>query len=309
MKLATRASSPVLFIAIGLVAGAAIAAPPESKGPKAEKDKPEKDKDLRRPPAPPPAPAPTPTTAPGPAPVPKTAAIAGRGTAVKVLALAPATTPAAPAAVKGWPSSIQTGVATNCFRAPLATEVIVFKDPNFAGPCAVLTPGFYPYAANLVLGNDAISSIKVGSAVRARAFADAVYAGSWTIYAPNTVSGGLGPWTDKISSMRIEPATRSPNCNDLQEGEIALFESASGTGDCVVLPADGAWANAEAMGIENDSITSAVNNSSKSLWTFWNTSFNKPSTILPPHSKVDQFHPDGTFNNGIDDSISSIQMR
>jgi len=35
----------------------------------------------------------------------------------------------------------------------------------------------------------------------------------------------LGAYNDKISSMRVEPANRSETCNDVREGEIALYRN------------------------------------------------------------------------------------
>jgi hypothetical protein len=217
----------------------------------------------------------------------------------------PSTTPPP----KGWPHTILSATSTNCARNPYPNEVIVYRDPNFRGSCAALTPGFYPHAANLLVGNDAISSIKVGSAVRARAFKNPVYGGAWNAYAPGTLSGGLGSFNDTISSMRIEPANRRQTCDDLQEGEIALFENEAGQGDCVVLSGDDSYPIAESMGIENDSISSIRNNSSRKLVAFWHPGFSLAGFHVLPHSKVDKLPKGGWFTNGINDDISSIQMQ
>ncbi|WP_096331497.1 hypothetical protein [Nannocystis exedens] len=217
-------------------------------------------------------------------------------------------TPTPPSEPKGWPHSILTGTATNCARNPLPHEVLVYRDSNFAGSCAALTPGFYPYAANFLVGNDAISAIKVGSAVRARIFKDPVFAGDWNAYAPGTMAAGLGGFNDRISSIRVEPASRSQLCDDLREGEIALFENSYLRGDCVVLPGDESYANAESMGIENDSISSMRNNSARRLVAFWHPSFSQGGIELPPHSELDSLPKGGFLSEGLDDDISSIQM-
>lgn len=220
----------------------------------------------------------------------------------------PVTTPPPTPAPKGWPHSILTGSAAGCARNPLPYEVIVFRDGNFGGSCAVLVAGFYPYPANFLVGNDAISSIKVGSGVRARAFANPVYGGGWTLYAGGTASAGLGTFDDKISSIRVEPASRKQTCDDLQEGEIALYENVRGQGDCVVLPGDSSYANADAMGIENDSISSITNNSSQKLRAFWHPSFSLQAIEVPAHSKLDTLPGNSFASEGINDNISSIQM-
>ncbi|MCY1058987.1 hypothetical protein [Nannocystis sp. SCPEA4] len=218
------------------------------------------------------------------------------------------TTPAPPPEVKGWPHSILSGNSTNCARNPLPHEVLVYRDKNFAGSCAVLVPGFYPYAANFLVGNDAISAVKVGSDVRARVFKDPVFAGDWNAYAPGTAAAELGGFNDKISSIRVEPAKRSQLCDDLREGEIALFENPRGQGDCVVLPSDESYANAESMGIENDSISSMRNNSARRLTAYWHPSFSLGGIELPPHTQVDALGGDGFLTEGLNDNISSIKM-
>lgn len=221
--------------------------------------------------------------------------------------LGPPTPP--PPEPKGWPHSILTGKSTSCNREPGPQEVLVYRNGNFGGSCASLSPGFYPYAANFLVGNDAISSIKVGSQVRARVFKNSVYGGDWNAYAPDTRAGALGSFNDKISSIRVELASRSQLCDDLRDGEIALFENSHERGDCVVLPADESYANAESMGIENDSISSMRNFSGRRLIAFWHPSFDMGAVELPAYSKVDKLSAGGWFTNGIDDDISSIQMK
>lgn len=187
-------------------------------------------------------------------------------------------------------------------------EVIVYSDPNFGGNCAALASGFYPHAANFLVGNDAISAIKVGSAVRIRIYKDPVFAGDWNVYAPGTITAGLGGFDNKVSSIRVEPASRSQLCDDLREGEIALFEHPHRRGDCVVLPGDESYANAESMGIENDCISAMVNNSARRLTAFWHPSFDFGGIELPPHSKVDALPTDSFTRTGLNDNISSVQM-
>jgi hypothetical protein len=211
--------------------------------------------------------------------------------------------PAVP--VIGWPHSIQTGVAIPCGRDAGPNEVIVYRDADFNGPCASLGMGFYPFPQNFLIGNDDISSIKVGSNARLRVFRDGVYAGGWTVYNPTTRSGGLGSWNDIISSVRVEPANRSEFCNDLQEGEIALFETTNLRGDCVVLPASGEYANAESMGIANDSISSLINKSTRPLVGYIDGSFGGKAWQVDPHTTMMNFP---SWVSYFDNSVSSIRM-
>ena len=214
-------------------------------------------------------------------------------------------------ASKGWPHETRSATTTTCARTPNANEVIVYKDPNFGGACAVLTGGFYPYGTNLGIGNDAIRSMKVGSGMRARAFYDAGYAGQWTQYTPGTSLGTLGPtWDHQISSMRIEPGNRSSICDDLQEGEVALFEGWNGTGDCVVLPGDGAYPTADAMGIANDSISAANNNSALRMHLFFNQNFNmEAAPNIEPHTFLRVFPMSHGMSATIDNQCSSMLMQ
>ena len=222
--------------------------------------------------------------------------------------------PGAPPQGTGWPHTVLTGTRTNCARDPGPNEVMVYRDSSFAGACAVLTAGFYPHAENLLVGNDSISSIKVGSGVRARVFKDQVYAGAWNIYAPGSRDGGLGSgWNDEISSMRIEPANRSEQCSDVMEEEIAVFRDSSMRGDCVVLPGAGQWENAEAMGIANDSISSVVNKSSHTFYGYGDSNFQMSSNMamVKPHTSAATLPTisGGAGDNVQNDTISSIMMK
>ena len=217
--------------------------------------------------------------------------------------------PVAPApAALGWPHSFLSGNGSGCLRNPEPNEVIVFRDGNFSGACAALLPGFYPYATSFLVGNDAISSLKVGSNVRVRIYRDAGYAGDWTIFQPNTQMAGLGSFDDVISSIRVDPGNRRATCDDLVEGEIALFEGYAGQGDCVVLPGDGIYPSADSMGIANDTISSIRNNSSHSLSAYWNASFNMLAFTMPPHNRIEALRGKNGNAQGPDNNISSIQM-
>jgi hypothetical protein len=120
----------------------------------------------------------------------------------------------------------------------------------------------------------------------------------------------LGAWNARISSMRVEPANRSYTCDDLRENEIALFENSYFSGDCVVLSAAESYSSPETMGIENDSISSIVNNSALTLRAYFDYNFSNDSMGLDvaPHRSFGVLPGDSWFTNGIDDSTSSIRM-
>ena len=206
----------------------------------------------------------------------------------------------------GWPHTIVTGRPASGNAMPGANEVIVCNGESFSGTCAVLSPGFYPYATNFLVGNDAIRSIKVGNNARLRVFRDAGYAGEWNMYPQNTQAGGLGPWGASISSLRVEPGNRSATCSDAVRGEIVLFQNAFEQGDCVVLPGEGSFSTADSMGIANDSISSVVNNSSKTLMGYADMGFSHPVLEVRPNTKRQSFPGGG--NDAPNDAISSLQM-
>jgi len=143
--------------------------------------------------------------------------------------------------------------------------VWVYKDAPFGGQCKILLPGFYPGSANFGIGNDSMSAIKIGAGVRARLFEHSGYRGA-SIAVTSDVSylGNIPTWNDVVSSLRVELADRKQNCSDVRSGEMALFVHASYQGDCVVLPVKTwtglprTYANSDAMGIANDSISSIM---------------------------------------------------
>jgi hypothetical protein len=162
--------------------------------------------------------------------------------------------------------------ALNTFHActttdPASNEVFIFSNGNFGGTCAALGLGLYPYSGTthaswpndgrFGLPNDSISSLKVGSAVRARLFSDGMYGGNFTWFSGFGAFASMpSGWNDVTSSIRVEDNTRSPTCNDLRSGEFALFREPNFIGECIVLPY-GAWrSQPENLGIANDSVSS-----------------------------------------------------
>jgi hypothetical protein len=159
------------------------------------------------------------------------------------------------------PDQVQTWQSCGGLVDPPSNQVFVYTDINFGGTCAALVAGFYPNSGigpgTFGLPNDSISSLKVGSAVRARLFVDGVYGGTYFWF------GGTGAyatlptgWNDATSSIRVEINSRSTTCNDLQPGEYALFQDPNYGGDCVVLQYAHSYPEPVNMGIANDSVSS-----------------------------------------------------
>jgi hypothetical protein len=65
---------------------------------------------------------------------------------------------------------------------PGATQITIYKDSNYRGDCKVLNIGNYPNPSSFGLANDAISSLKVGTSVRAVLFKDSNYGSEQSLY-------------------------------------------------------------------------------------------------------------------------------
>lgn len=209
---------------------------------------------------------------------------------------------------EGWPHTVLSGYSTECSREPGRDEVIIYRDPGFSGKCALLKPGFYPRGENLLLGTDQISSLKVGSGVRLRAFEHPTYGGPWYVYAPGTRTAGLGNFNDRITSVRVEPGDRSQTCDDLREGEIALYHHPNFQGDCVVLPGNGSYSDNDAMGISTDSVSSIRNKSKRQLRGFMHPGFGVWVWTTRPHHEHEKLPQATSSSRGSNDTFSSLQM-
>jgi hypothetical protein len=289
----SRVLEALAALTLVVAAGAADAAPPEGR---------------------PALPAAGTPAAPAPGIVAR-GGVAGGASGISVLPGDPGTPGPPPL---GWPHRILFGNSSGCNRNPFPLEVIVYEDPNFTGRCAVLQPGFYPNDNQLMVRNDSITSIKVGQLVRARVFKDSEYGGGFTDFGPSSSTGRVvSDWNDDISSLRVEPAARHPNCDDVVEGEIAFFADPNFGGDCVVLPGDGStsYATAAQLGIANDSISAIWNNTRNELVGFDNVSFlGLHGVDVPAHTKVAELNKDGRqylilTTSGMNDAISSAIMR
>lgn len=135
------------------------------------------------------------------------------------------------------------------------------QNSSFGGTCAALYIGFYANpgtgTGEFGLSNDDISSIKVGSGVSARTFADIEYTGSYTDFTANTNDATMpSGWDNSISSIRVTSASRSLSCDDLVLGEFALFADIDFSGDCVVLQYGNTYNTSDDFGFANDSVSS-----------------------------------------------------
>lgn len=214
-------------------------------------------------------------------------------------------------AASAAPDDLQTG--TPCMTTdPNIDEVFVYTGASFTGTCAKLLAGFYPNSGTATGGfglpNDSISSIKVGSTVRARLFTDGVYGGNYFWFGGGTWANMPSGWNDVTSSIRVEVNSRSTTCNDLAPDEYALFRDANYSGDCVVLHySHGSYPQPIYMGIANDAVSSVMggpastcaDGSAASVGLYWNGGFGRPVFNVASGTSV-------SFLSSFNDGTSSL---
>jgi hypothetical protein len=212
-------------------------------------------------------------------------------------------------------SAVVNGPAPPCVGdTPGPYQVFIYRDSSYRKECRALSPGFYPTDGTLALPHDSISSFKVGSMVRFRAFRDDVFGGSHAYWGPNTNFAALGSWDDAIGSARVEYASRRAECDDLHEGEFALFEDSNFKGDCVVLSASYNYPTPQDMGFEDDSVSSIDNHSGAYVSAMadpWYNGFQ--GQTVPPYSLANMKGDSSCFLGvcivkGMNDEASSIQQ-
>jgi len=94
---------------------------------------------------------------------------------------------------------------------PGANQIALFVDGDYRGQCVVKGVGQYPNPSAIGLPNDQISSIKVGSDVRATLCQDDNYQGVCEVFLgddPNLTDNSIG--NDTVSSVKVESRTTIP---------------------------------------------------------------------------------------------------
>lgn len=124
--------------------------------------------------------------------------------------------------------------------------------------------------------NNKIRSIQVGRSVRLRLFDGTNFSGVWKWW--ETSSPDLRGWNGRASSLRVEDRAIKPDCSNLPDNTVAIYEDSDFRGDCRVL-SPGDYDGAEEMGFENDSISSVRNNAG-SVFLYPNAHFHDESCFL-----------------------------
>jgi len=135
-------------------------------------------------------------------------------------------------------------------------QAAFFEHSKYRGTCVVRKPGRYANAKSVGIGNDKISSIKVGSRTQVRLCKDNNFRGGCKTYTRSMSS--LGKMNDKTSSAIIgkttSTTTASVSCRP-RANQVVFFQHAKYRGACSVRNM-GRYANAKAIGIGNDKISS-----------------------------------------------------
>jgi len=135
-------------------------------------------------------------------------------------------------------------------------QAAFFEHSKYSGACVVRTLGRYANAKSIGIGNDKISSIKVGSRTQVRLCKDNNFRGGCKTYTRSMSS--LGKMNDKTSSAIIgkttSTTTASVSCRP-RANQVVFFQHAKYQGACSVRNM-GRYANAKAIGIGNDKISS-----------------------------------------------------
>lgn len=105
-------------------------------------------------------------------------------------------------------SSVRVESDTGGSCSPGSDQVAFYADANFSGTCSVKNPGNYIGAGDLGIGNDAMSSIRVGDSVVAVLCGDGDYQGTCEAFTgddSDLSNNAVG--NDSVSSAWVEPET------------------------------------------------------------------------------------------------------
>ncbi len=141
----------------------------------------------------------------------------------------------------------------NCNNpSPNSDQIGLYSDENYCGTAKILGVGEYSSPGNMGFPNDSLSSIKVGSNVRAQLCKDDNYAGGCEDFnGDDSRLGDNGIGDNSVSSVKV---IRKNNCSPNGD-QVAFFTDANYGGNCVVRGI-GNYPDPGSMGIPNDSLSS-----------------------------------------------------
>jgi hypothetical protein len=137
---------------------------------------------------------------------------------------------------------------------PGPNEVSFFKDAGFKGQCVVKEFGDFANSNAIGLPNDSISSVRVGTNAQAIVCKDNDFKGDCILLTKDvSFLNGNRVGNDQVSSAKVQPLGTAQCLPGSRQ--VSFFTNADFLGDCVVKDI-GDYANSNAIGLPNDSISS-----------------------------------------------------
>jgi len=190
-------------------------------------------------------------------------------------------------------------------------QAAFFEHGKYKGACVVRNIGRYSNSNGIGIGNDKISSIRLGRNTEVRLCRDNNFKGGCSTYTKSTES--LRGMNDKTSSAVIakkpSPSSSSsvtckPNAN-----QVAVFEYTKYKGACAVLGV-GNYKNSVEIGVANDTISSVLVGRNVAMVSYKNTNFGKVNRYIDKNTSVipGKRPLKGGLNRNGGDEISSIKV-
>ncbi|MGA2636248.1 hypothetical protein [Methylocella sp.] len=150
------------------------------------------------------------------------------------------------------PLSFATAARAAC--VPNENQAAFYIDAGYNGGCVVKDLGSYANAGEIGLPNDSISSLRLGRNVQVVLCKDDDFKGDCILLdAGESFLNNNRVGNDQVSSLRVEPLG-AKECPP-QQGQASFYVNAEFVGPCVIKPI-GDYANSDAIGLPNDSISS-----------------------------------------------------
>ena len=151
-------------------------------------------------------------------------------------------------------SSAKVQVAGAVACAPGNGQASFYTNANYLGACVVRSLGAYPNAQAVGLPNYSISSVRLGAGVQVLLCKDAGFQGDCIVQTTSTpFLDGDRVGNDAVTSLKVQ-AAGTTECTP-GAGQAAFFVNADYVAPCTVR-GTGTYANAESIGLPNDSISS-----------------------------------------------------
>jgi hypothetical protein len=186
--------------------------------------------------------------------------------------------------------------SADCTPGP--DEVAVYTGASFTGQCRIKGFGTYGNSGAIGLPDNSIRSIKVGSQVQATLYKDPNLQGQHKLFQFAIQNLGTDPILgNQVSSMKVDWRPCFPSAS-----QVALYDGPNFTGRCVTKNV-GQFADASAMGLPNNSVSSLKVGASVSATLYHHANFDGTHhTFMHDVADLGQ-HPFGS------DRASSLKVK